>query len=195
MNKLGYIAFVLVVFVAGIYLGQQGRGVEPVTPTSDSENTNTKHTLPLNAEATTKDVVDEPTVEHRSQTSIEKTVKTNKAKVPSKLPEKASHSERYATQSIDFDWSHSQREKIVQLFDSHTAQEAGILLQSSECKSSMCRLELSNYDSEQNALDIQLTMETLYSVDWSEANVFHIEAVADDPNTRVIYLIDTERNP
>jgi len=111
----------------------------------------------------------------------------------SNLPKYKDYDKIFIEQAVDPEWSILQTERIRLTFDTTKAYERGILLQSVECRTSICLLTVTNFDSSKESVSIRDLIDVIYDEEWSYD--FHVQTQGDknDEASKIIYLIDDKR--
>ncbi len=103
------------------------------------------------------------------------------------LAKNINYEDQFQNQEVDSGWSYNQETSILNTFNEQHAIASGILLESVECKTSICKLKVSNYDTSKGKLDLMMLTETVYSSKWSENSTIHFQKT-NDINNRIMYL-------
>jgi len=100
----------------------------------------------------------------------------------------------FENQEVDSEWAHNQNEAIIEIFESDIAKNMQVLLQSSECKSSICKVELVNYDNTKESISVMGLMDVIYTRDWAYGFETQFIPNKEDSNYLTLFLINEENN-
>ncbi|MCO7226399.1 hypothetical protein [Pleionea sp. CnH1-48] len=96
-------------------------------------------------------------------------------------------------EQVDKEWRLAQTKKYSSLFDKPWPQKTGALLKNIDCRTSICRLELTNYHQEQPRLELTKLINAIYTLELPEQFFTQSEAYGENPNVRILYLVDASR--